>query len=388
MAKKKSQEEEVRRGLEELRHSGLTLDDFSPALVPRLEEQFRKGRETDLAIVFTLGKIADPAAVEALVRLEKQTSDKDYRKAIRRSLFKLTQRGLALPREEPRAPRPPSSLLSRSPDIEAYMSPVDGAGGRLVWIVKPQAGHGLQAIQAMVNDREGLQRIGGAQIRRKELRNMTRQIKEQHGVTMVAVPWEYADLTLYDGYEKAKSLGRTGFDNFHDLRSIVNTGKPKVQDHPVYGRLNAEDAREGAWRELSRRLLDEPEFRFWVLDADWIDPFIAQLQEAQTSRLVLNPVQKEERIAGIVRDALKTLCAGEGGKIMERRMEDMALYFVETGRGDLAKLALAVALQVKEGDPGPLDISFLTGLVQKSFAVYLSQQKSKAEEELSFIVKP
>jgi hypothetical protein len=388
LAKKKSQEEEVRRGLEELRHSGLTLDDFSPALVPRLEEQFRKGRETDLAIVFTLGKIADPAAVEALVRLEKQTSDKDYRKAIRRSLFKLTQRGLALPREEPRAPRPPSSLLSRSPDIEAYMSPVDGAGGRLVWIVKPQAGHGLQAIQAMVNDREGLQRIGGAQIRRKELRNMTRQIKEQHGVTMVAVPWEYADLTLYDGYEKAKSLGRTGFDNFHDLRSIVNTGKPKVQDHPVYGRLNAEDAREGAWRELSRRLLDEPEFRFWVLDADWIDPFIAQLQEAQTSRLVLNPVQKEERIAGIVRDALKTLCAGEGGKIMERRMEDMALYFVETGRGDLAKLALAVALQVKEGDPGPLDISFLTGLVQKSFAVYLSQQKSKAEEELSFIVKP
>jgi len=388
LAKKKSQEEEVRRGLEELRHSGLTLDDFSPALVPRLEEQFRKGRETDLAIVFTLGKIADPAAVEALVRLEKQTSDKDYRKAIRRSLFKLTQRGLALPREEPRAPRPPSSLLSRSPDIEAYMSPVDGAGGRLVWIVKPQAGHGLQAIQAMVNDREGLQRIGGAQIRRKELRNMTRQIKEQHGVTMVAVPWEYADLTLYDGYEKAKSLGRTGFDNFHDLRSIVNTGKPKVQDHPVYGRLNAEDAREGAWRELSRRLLDEPEFRFWVLDADWIEPFIAQLQEAQTSRLVLNPVQKEERIAGIVRDALKTLCAGEGGKIMERRMEDMALYFVETGRGDLAKLALAVALQVKEGDPGPLDISFLTGLVQKSFAVYLSQQKSKAEEELSFIVKP
>jgi hypothetical protein len=326
--------------------------------------------------------------VEALVRLEKQTSDKDYRKAIRRSLFKLTQRGLALPREEPRAPRPPSSLLSRSPDIEAYMSPVDGAGGRLVWIVKPQAGHGLQAIQAMVNDREGLQRIGGAQIRRKELRNMTRQIKEQHGVTMVAVPWEYADLTLYDGYEKAKSLGRTGFDNFHDLRSIVNTGKPKVQDHPVYGRLKAEDAREGAWRELSRRLLDEPEFRFWVLDADWIEPFIAQLQEAQTSRLVLNPVQKEERIAGIVRDALKTLCAGEGGKIMERRMEDMALYFVETGRGDLAKLALAVALQVKEGDPGPLDISFLTGLVQKSFAVYLSQQKSKAEEELSFIVKP
>ena len=54
----------------------------------------------------------------------------------------------------------------------------------------------------------------------------------------------------------------------------------------------------------------------------------------------------------------------------------------------MAKLALAVAQQIKEGDPGPLDISFLTGLVQKSFAVYLSQRQSKAEEEPSFIVKP
>jgi hypothetical protein len=114
------------------------------------------------------------------------------------------------------------------------------------------------------------------------------------------------------------------------------------------------------------------------------------LQEAQTSRLVLNPMQKEERLANIVRDAVAALCSGEMGKWMQRRMEDMALYFLETERGELAKLALAVAIQIKEGNPGPLplDVSFLTGLVQKSFAVYLAQQKSRAEEEPSLIVKP
>jgi hypothetical protein len=135
-------------------------------------------------------------------------------------------------------------------------------------------------------------------------------------------------------------------------------------------------------------LLDEPEFRFWILDQDWAEPFLNQLQEAQTSRLVLNPMQKEERLAGIVRDAVKMLCAGEPGKILQRRMEDMAWYFLETARIERAKLALAVAAQIKDGDPGPLEISFLTGLTQKSFAFYLSQEKSKAEEEPSFIVKP
>jgi hypothetical protein len=387
LAKKKFHEEEIRRGIEQLSQSGLKLDDGSPALVARLEEQLGKGRETDLAIVFSLGKIVDSAAAAALLRMERGAQDKDLNKEIRRSLFKLSQKGLTIP-EDRQGEKSPASLLSRSPEIEAYMSPVDGAGGRLVWIVKPQAGHGLQTIQGMVNDREGLQRIGGTQIRRKELRNMAQEIKRQHGITMVSVPWEYADMMLYEGFEKAKSTGRSGLENFHQLRSMISTAKPKAQEHPVYQRLDPAEVREGAWRELSRRLLDEPELRFWILDADWAEPYLGQLEEAQTSRLVLNPMQKEERIAGIVRDVVKTLCTGETGKIMQRRMEDMAFYFVDAGRTDRAKLALAVAQQIKEGDPGPLDISFLTGLVQKSFAVYLSQQKSKAEEEPSFIVKP
>ena len=388
MAKKKSPDEEIRRGLEALQQAGLTFDNAGTAILPRLEEEFGKAGHTDLAIVFVLGKIADPAAVAALLRIEKEARDKNLKKEIRRSLFKLSQKGLTIPEDKSGEEKPPIFTLARTSDIEAYMSAVDGAGGRLLWIVKPQPGHGLQTIQAMINDREGLQRVGRAQVPRKELRNMAQEIKKQHGITMIAVPWEYADSMLYESFEKAKAAGRSGLENFHELRSIVGTGKPKTQEHPIYRRLRSEDARQGAWRELSRRLLDEPEFRFWILDADWLAPFLGQLQDAQSSRLVLNPMQKEERLAGIVRDTVKMLCAGEVGKIMQRRLEDMALYLLETARAETAKLALAVAAQVQDGDPGPLDISFLTGLAQKSFAFHLSQQKSKAEEEPSFIVKP
>jgi hypothetical protein len=388
LAKKKSHEDEIRRGFDALQQAGLAPDNASPALIPRLEEQLGRGLHTDLAIVFTLGKIADPGAVETLLRIEQEAGDKNLKKEIRRSLFKLAQKGLTVPQTRGGEEKPPIPTLSRMSDIEAQMSAVDGAGGRLVWIVKPQPGHGLQTIQAMINDREGLQRIGGAHVRRKELRQMAEEIKKQHGVTMIPVPWEYADSMLYESFEKAKAAGRSGLENFHELRSIVGTGKPKIQEHPVYGKLDSEDSRQGAWRELSRRLLDEPEFRFWILDPDWLEPFLNQLQEAQTSRLVLNPMQKEERLAGIVRDTVKTLCAGEPGKIMQRRMEDMAFYLLETSRIEQGRLALAVAAQIKDGDPGPLEISFLTGLAQKSFAFYLSQQKSKAAEEPSFIVKP
>ncbi len=386
MAKKKPHEEEIRRGLEELRRLGLPLDEASADLIPRLQEFIGKGAELDLAIVATLGKIADPAAVNALTAIEKSSTHKEVKKEIRRSLFKLSQRGVEISREEEHQAKAAASLFGRGPAAEGYMSSVDGAGGRLVWIAKPQPNHGLQVLQGMVNDREGLQRVGGAQMPRKELRRMAQEIKKQHAITMIAIPWEYADAVLYEGFEKARST--PGLEKFHQLRAVINTNKPAVQNHPIYRQLDAATAREGAWRELSRRLLDEPEFQYWILDADWMQPFLAQVQEAQSSRLVLNPVQKEERLAAIVRDAVKTICQGETGRIFQRRLEDMALYFAETDRLDQARLALAVALQVGEGDPGPLDVSFLTGLAQKSFAVYLSEEKKQAEAEPSLIVKP
>jgi len=388
LAKTKSHEDEIRAGLTELRNAEVPLDAPASDLVPCLVGQFGKSRTMDLAIVFSLGKLVDPASLTALSEIDKRSADKEIKKEIKRARFKLAQKGLNVPQQET-VERKPAAIFERRADVEAYMSAVDGGGGRLIWIAKTQPSRGLQVIQAMLHDREGLLRFGGMQTRRKELRHMADEIKEQHGVTMISIPWEFADQIIYEGYEKAKARGQTGLENFHKIRSIVGTGKPKEQIHPIYKKLDAEQAREGAWRELSRRLLDEPELRYWILTDDWLQAMLAQLHEAQASRLVLNPIQKEERLAAIVRDAVKTLCSGENGKAFKRRMEDMALYFFETGRADLAKLALAVALQVGEGDPGPLDVSFLTGLVQKSFAFFMSQEKAqKEEEQSSLIIKP
>lgn len=391
MAKKKRHEEELERGLEKLREYGIPVDEPSADLIDTIKSHLGKGRETDLAIVFLLGRVAAPPALDTLTHLERVASDKEVQREIRRALYKLAQKGFSAGRSETERPSLPKPTLSLGPEIEGYLSSVDGTGGRLVWLAKPQAGSGLQLLQGMVSDREGLVRVGGTIMRRKGLRQMAQDIKERHGVTMISVPWEYADQILYQGYEKAKAFGRSGLEDFTSLRSLFNPVKPKPSSHPVHGRLKSDEVRSGAWRELSRRLLDEPEFRLWILDEDWMKPYLDQVQEAHESRLVLNEAQKEERLAAVVRSAVSEIFSGENGSIFQRRMEDMALYFLETQREESAKLALAVALAINEGDLGglgSLDITFLTGLVQKSLAFYLSQAKEKASEEPSLLVKP
>jgi len=388
LAKKDFHDEQLKKGLDGLAAAGVAIDAPTVEILPQLKDAIGKEVERDLAASFLLGKIPVDASVDLLREIEKSTTDKEVRKEIKRALFKLTQKGLAVPEASP-TEKKPVPLFEHTPEIEAYMSAVDGGGGRLIWIAKQQPNRGLQVIQAMLHDREGLLRFGGMHMKRKELRAMADEIKRDHGVSMIAIPWEFADQIIYEGYEKAKARGQSGLENFHETRSIIGTGKPKPVAHPIYQKLGSLDPREGPWREQSRRLLDEPELRYWVLMDDWLRDYLSQLQEAQTSRLVLNQVQKEERLNAIVRDAVKALCAGENGKAFKRRMEDTALYFFETGRANLAEIALAVAWQVGEGDPGPLDVSFLTGLVQKSFAFYMSQQKAEAEEAASsLIIRP
>ena len=172
MAKDKSHEDEIRAGLAALRERGVALDAAAGDLVPRLTAEFGKGRATDLAIIFSLGKIVDPAALAALQQIERRASDKDSKKEIKRALFKLAQKGLALSDEETTRNKAATPLFTSEPEIEAFMSSVDGGGGRLIWIAKAQPSRGLQVIQAMLHDREGLLRFGGMHIRRKELRKM------------------------------------------------------------------------------------------------------------------------------------------------------------------------------------------------------------------------
>jgi len=387
-----SHEEQLKKGLGALAAAGVAVEAPSAAVIPQLREVLRKSPEMDLAAVFLLGKIATVEAAELLREFDQGVADKELKKEIKRAFFKISQKGVVLP-VEPAAAKKPAPLFERENQIEAYMSAVDGGGGRLIWIAKPQPNRGLQVIQAMVHDREGLLRFGGVQMKRKELRAMADDIKREHGVSMIAIPWEFADWMIYEGYEKAKARGQSGLEEFHAIRSGIGAGKPKAVIHPVYEKLGAADFRDGPWREHSRRLLEEPELRYWVIIDEWVQDCLTALQEAQSSPLILNQVQKEERLASVVRGAVKTLCAGDHGQAFKRRMEDMALYFAETERMEQAKLSLAVAQQVAEGDPGPLDVSFLTGLMQKSFVFFMSQLKAQQEaqqkeQQSSLIVKP
>ncbi|HWP59218.1 MAG TPA: hypothetical protein VNL14_15090 [Candidatus Acidoferrales bacterium] len=389
MAKKKRQESGEEH-LEHLRGLGIPVDELAAPLVPTLVEHWGKDRDTDLAVAYALGRIPERSAAEALLARAAEAADREVKREIRRALYKLAQRGVVTADLAAEKTAPREAVINLGPDTEGYMSPVDGSGTRMVWLAKPQMGGGVAVLEGLVNDREGLRQTGGGRIRRKDLREMMETLEKKPETRMAPIPWEYADRMLYEAYEKARGTGREGLEEFTSVRSLFTAGKPKGGPHPIYGLLERESAREGAWRSLSRRLFEEPELRSWVVERERIEPYLKRFQDAQESRLVLNQAQKEERVAAIVRSAAEEIFAGDGGRLYQRRLEDMALYFFSTGRAEQARLALAVALALEEGDVGglgALDVTFLTRLAERSFVFYLSEKKEGGEED-SLIVKP
>ncbi|MDE0028461.1 MAG: hypothetical protein OXU42_03535 [Deltaproteobacteria bacterium] len=388
MAKQNTRQKLLRDGMNVLRREGLETESPDVTVVETLVQRFDAEPAVSLAVANVLGRIRDAASVEALKGLEPRAGHKEVRREIRRSLFKLAQAGLGAAEPEGSREEAAGTTFSLAPEIEGYLSSVTGAGSRMVILARPQLG-GLMVLQAAVNDRRGLERLGGTVIRRKELRQMMEEMKAQVGVSVTPVPWEYADWLVHDAYQKVKDTPGEGVADYPVLRSRLATAKPAERAHPVFDAMNAEGIEATSLSEVSDKLLEEPELRTWFVEKELMEPYLQRLDETEQSRIVLNPMQKEERFRGVLREAVQGLFLGdETAPVFEARLEDAAYHLHASGREDQARQVLRIALAIRDRDLGSLGVPLLETLVMRSVGLYKEQEKQEAAEEPSLIVKP
>ncbi len=388
MARQNARQKTIRSGLEGLRSRGLDTESPEVAMVEPLVERFGAGQAESMAVAYVLGLIRDAASVEALKSLEGRAGRKDVRREIRRSLFKLAEAGLGSPLSGEAETGPGGANFSLAPEIEGYLSSVTGGGSRMVILTRPQPGGGLLVMQAAVNDRRGLERLGGNVIRRRDLRQMMEDMKAQLGVSMNPVPWKYADWVVHEAYQKVTDSPGEGVSDYPRLRPRLTAANPVRRSHPVFDLVDPEGIGRAELSEASEKLLEEPELRTWFVEKDLLEPYLQRIEETEQSRIVLNPMQKEERFRSIVREAVQGIFLGETAPAFEGRFEDAAFHLHVSGQEAKARTLLGVALAIRSGDLGNLGVPLLETLVMRSLGVHKAQEREQLEEEPSLIVKP
>jgi hypothetical protein len=372
--------------LEEWGVNPSTLQDSSVA-VGSLYERVGQNADADLALAALLGDMQAAESAQFLVSWEEKISDKRLRKEIHRAIYRLSQKGVHADRPEKETAR--SILTPVVP--EGYISPMDGRGDRLVWLVKSRIGGGLHFLSSLVNEPEGMRYVEGSEVTRKMLRHARQDLNDTHQITMVEAQWQYCDFLMHEGYERVKAQGKKGVESYLAARSHLLAVPAEPQEVPVPVHLDrGAIAADENLLITSLKLFEEKELQGWLFDAEQAKPYVEKITNAQESPLVLNQQQQHDRVEDVIKAAVVEIFSDEKGQTYARRLEETALYLCATDRLEAAKRALAVSLALQKEGANGSQIPFCEGLVQQSIRMHYAEEKQQEQEEAkgSLIMKP
>jgi hypothetical protein len=332
--------------------------------------------------------IPDVKIAHLLHRMLEVYEGKRIRKIIKRSLYRLKSKGVVV--EEVFPDKRESILLPlRVEPPKGFGNGYDISWNRFLIITIPHPGRGSMVLHGLVNDTKGLVNFSGGEISRKELRNFFDEVKKASPTPVVEIEASYVGFLFTKAYQLTLTKGGIPPSDYLHLKSEVEKIKKDYEKPLIYSYLK-EDEIEGDDRILRRGgdLLKIDLFQSWRIEEDRIRPYADEVWEAEESKLVLNKTQKEARFQEIYQRALTELLPEERRFLYQRRLEEMAYILLKLGRQEEARMALAIAIDLKK-PPNLIQLNlFLFQLVIKSIFNLLSEAYEKKAKEPSLIVKP
>jgi hypothetical protein len=353
-------------------------------LLPLLEKDpSTGGRLAELIVT-----ISDRMVSRLLHRMFEVTQDKKVRKIIKRSLYRLKSKGIAVEEILSNKERPILRPLKGDPK-EGFASGIDFLGHRLLWLVIPHPGRGLTVMHGIVSDREGFVDFSQDEMTRKGFRSFFEEVQEKNPFPIVEMEPSYVAFLFTQAHQLSLEKKGISPQDYLHAKSETESIKKDYAKPLIYSTLQADEI-AGDDRMLGKGgdLLKADVFYSWRIEEEQIRSYADEVWEAEESKIVLNPAQKEIRFQGIYQKALTELFSGERKFLYQRRLEEMAYVLLKLGREEEAKISLSVAMDLQKPlnpiQPNP----FLFQLVTKSIFSLLAEAYEKKVKEPSLIVKP
>ncbi len=347
-----------------------------------------KDSEAAARLAERLVTIPDQRTGQLLHRMFEITQDKKVRKVIKRSLYRLKGKGIAVEEILSDKEKPILRPVQAEPK-EGLASGVDPHGHRLLWLIIPHPGRGLTVMHGIISDQEGIIDFSRDEMTRKEFRSFFEEIQEKNPFPFVEMEPSYVAFLFTQAYQLNLVKKGSPPQNYLPAKSEIESVKKDYAKPLVYAHLQAEEVAGDDWMlKKGADLLKMDAYSSWKIEEEQIRPYADEVWEAEESKIVLNQAQKEARFQTIYLKALTDLFPEEKKSLFQRRLEEMAYVLLKLGKNEEAKISLAVAVDL--GKPlNPIQPNpFLFQLVIKSIFSLLAEAYEKKSKELSLIAKP
>jgi hypothetical protein len=270
-------------------------------------------------------------ALGVLVTLS-EAPESHVRRAAKRALYRLSQRGIAPPRKA--APRP---VVERRAEraLRAWVSAIDGSGSRALWVLFEGAFGGLELSSLIVNDVAGILEVAGGGITKKRFETELAALRAAQKLPWLETEPARARGLIAEALALHRTLGTappaafSRWQRYFDVEVPVPAAPPDDPDPALVAR--------GA------ELLDAPEMAGWFLEPTDVQAEALELLQTQGSALVVSDQVKGERAEALVTRAAERELDDVARRRWARRLLEAAVVFEATERAELAAVARATA---------------------------------------------
>jgi hypothetical protein len=272
-------------------------------------------------------------ALPVLTALAAAPAERGVRRAVKRALYRLAQRGVTPP---PRPAAQPVVKRRVEAATRAWISGVDGSGSRATWIVFDGDFGGTALCSLIVNDTVGIVEVAGGDITRKRLEAELANLRANQKLPWVETEPARALGLVAEALALHRTLGTSppaGFERWSPL--FAGTALPEPLATPT-------DA-DPALAERGPELLDLPELAGWFLEPEDVQSEALEILQTRESRLVVSDQIKAEREDAILTRVVERELTPEAQRLWRRRLVEMGYVLRATGRDELARIAESTA---------------------------------------------
>ena len=347
-----------------------------------------KSPETDGKIAERLAGIPDRKVAKLLQRMLEVSQEKRVRKMVKRSLYQLKSRGVPVEEVYPGDRRSILQPITIEPP-KGYASSIDSSGNQWLLLIIPRVGRGWVVMQGVTSENEGLADFSGEEMSRKEFAAFFEDLRKKKPFPFVEMEPPYVAFRYHRAYRLMVERGKTPPQDYLLLKGEVDAIKKEFQRPLIYSYLPADRITDNDLiLSKAKDLLKLELFSGWIIEEEKIRPYADAVWEAEESKIVLAPAQKEARFQEIYLKALSELFSEEGRLLYKRRLEEMAYFLLKSGRDADARTSLAAAIDLEKPinpiQPNP----FLYQWVIQSIFALLAEVYEKKTKEPTLIVKP
>lgn len=331
-----------------------------------------------VALIEALGASRDEAAGHVLAAIAAAAPDRELRKSARRALHRLRSAGVAVTVPAPTVPaQPTAAAMETLRPSRALVSPADGVGSRILFLLVDRPLGGMTTFNLAINDIVGLKDVFIEETTRRRFERRVQEWNETNQRSAHEIPVEYG-LSLL-----SEALALNAESHFPLPREFVirRSQLGELPPPPSAALIHQHISRGQTFLmpnllDESAGLLDgEPELGGWIFSYDESRPFAQEYRVAEESRLVLTTEPREVRQERIVATAIDTLFTPEMRRAFRRRLEETAYIFWQTGRERSARQAVAAAFAI--GDTGSLRTHpLLRAIVMRSIELAMEIDRS------------